>query len=109
MGLFEEAVCGDMLKSVVLNSIRPPSRLALKYLCDIAKGLSTLHNCNIVHASVKPSSIFIQEDNTAMLGELGRIEAEAARLTTSNYSKILIADAMPHTLIYWPPELLSAP
>jgi serine/threonine protein kinase len=71
--------------------------------------LSTLHNCNIIHGSVKPSSIFIQADNTAMLGELGRVEAEAARLTTSSYSKILIADAMPHTLVYWSPELLAAP
>ena len=37
--LFEEGLCGDMLKSVVLNSVRPSSRLALKYLCDVVKGL----------------------------------------------------------------------
>lgn len=109
MGIFEEATCGDILNSVVLNEVRPPTRLALKYLCDIAKGLSTLHNNNIVHGSVKPSSIYIQGDNTAMLGELGRTEAETARLTTSSYSKMLIAEAMPHTLIYWPPELLASP
>jgi serine/threonine protein kinase len=109
VGIFEEGVCGDILNSVVLNSVRPPSRLALKYLCDIAKGLSTLHNSSIVHASVKPSSIYIQADNTAMLGEIGRAEAESVRLTTSSYSKMLIAEAMPHTLIYWPPELLIAP
>jgi len=48
-----------MLKSVVLNSVRPSSRLALKYLCDIVKGLKTLHNSMIVHGSVKPSSIYI--------------------------------------------------
>lgn len=30
-----------------------------------------------------------------MLGELGRTEAEAARLTTQSYSKMLIAEAMP--------------
>jgi serine/threonine protein kinase len=109
VGIFEEATCGDILNSVVLNEVRPPTRLALKYLCDIAKGLSTLHNNNIVHGSVKPSSIYIQGDNTAMLGELGRTEAETARLTTSSYSKMLIAEAMPHTLIYWPPELLASP
>ena len=95
VGIFEEGVCGDLLNSVVLNSVKPPSRLALKYLCDIPKGLSTLHNTSIVHGSVKPSSIYIQADNTAMLGELGRTEAEAARLTTQSYSKMLIAEAMP--------------
>jgi len=59
VGIFEEGICGDLLNSVVLNSVKPPSRLALKYLCDITKGLSTLHNNSIVHGSVKPSSIYI--------------------------------------------------
>ena len=57
--LFEEALLGDMLKTVVLNPVRPSNRLAMKYLCDISKGLSSLHNCNIIHGSVKPSSIYI--------------------------------------------------
>ena len=79
--LFEEGLCGDMFKSVVLNSVRPSTRLAMKFLCDIAKGLLTLHNSSIIHGSVKPSSIYIQSDNTALLGELGRIELDAARHT----------------------------
>jgi len=53
----------------------------MKYLTDICKGLSTLHNSNIIHGSVKPSSIYIQSDNTAMLGELGKMELDAARHT----------------------------
>ena len=106
VALFEEGLCGDMLKSVVLNSVRPSSRLVSKYTCDIAKGLSLLHNCNITHGSVKPSSIFIQSDNTALLGELGKVELDAARHTHQLFSKVLIAEAMPHTLIYWAPEVL---
>ena len=79
--LFEEALLGDMLKTVVLNPIRPSNRAAMKYLCDISKGLASLHNCNIIHGSVKPSSIFIQSDNTAMIGELGKVELDSARHT----------------------------
>lgn len=94
------------MNSVVLNQVRPPSRLALKYLCDIIKGLMALHNTGIVHGSVKPSNIYISADNTAMLGEMGKAEAEHVRLTTLNYSKMLMAEAMPLTLIYWSPELL---
>lgn len=90
VGLFEEGLVGDMLKSVVLNPIRPSSRLCLKYLCDITKGLSTLHNSNIIHGSVKPSSIYIQQDNTAMLGEIGKIELDAARHSHQLFSKVLI-------------------
>lgn len=57
--LYEEALLGDMLKTVVLNPVRPSNRLAMKYLCDISKGLSSLNNCNIIHGSIKPSSIYI--------------------------------------------------
>ena len=109
VAVFEEGVCGDLLNSVVLNQVRPPSRLALKYLCDITKGLMALHNTGIVHGSVKPSNIYISAENTAMLGEMGKAEAEHARLTNLNYSKMLMADAMPQTLIYWSPELLQDP
>jgi serine/threonine protein kinase len=77
--LFEEALIGDLLRSVVFNPVRPSNRIAMKYLCEISKGLSSLHNCNIIHGSVKPSSIYIQSDNTAMLGELGKVELDSAR------------------------------
>ena len=107
VALFEEGLCGDMLKSVVLNSVRPSSRLAMKYLVDILKGLQILHNSTIVHGSVKPSSIYIQSDNTALLGELGKVELDAARHTHQLFSKVLVAEAMPHTLVYWAPEVLS--
>ena len=55
--LFEEGLLGDMLRTVVLNPVRPSNRLAMKYLCEICKGLSAIHNCNIIHGSIKPSSI----------------------------------------------------
>lgn len=107
VGLFEEGLCGDMLKSVVLNAVRPSSRLCLKYMCDMAKALITLHSGNIIHGSVKPSSIYIQADNTAILGEIGKVELDAARHTHQLFSRVLIQDAMPHTLIYWAPEVLQ--
>jgi hypothetical protein len=53
----------------------------MKYLCDISKGLASLNNCNIIHGSIKPSSIYIQSDNTAMIGELGKVELDSARHT----------------------------
>ena len=105
--LFEEGKIGDMLKSVVLNSVRPSSWMALKWLCDICKGLVTLHNSNVIHGAVKPSSIYIQDDNTALLGEIGKTELDSARHTHQLFSKVLIAEAMPHTLIYWSPEVLN--
>jgi eukaryotic-like serine/threonine-protein kinase len=79
----------------------------MKYLADVTKGLSTLHNCNLIHGSVKPGSIFIQDDNSAMLGELGKMELDTARHTHQLFSKVLIAEAIPQTLMYWSPEILT--
>ena len=42
-----------------------------------------------------------------MLGELGKVELDAARHTHQLFSKVLIAEAMPHTLAYWAPEVLN--
>lgn len=41
-----------------------------------------------------------------MIGELGKVELDSARHTHQLFSKVLIQDAMPHTLVYWAPEVL---
>jgi len=104
--LMEEGILGDMLHSVVQNPIRPSNRLCLRYLCDIAKGLIAIHNCNIIHGRVKPSSLYLDAGNNAMLGEFGKVELDSARQTHQLFSKLLIGEAIPHTLVYWAPELL---
>lgn len=42
-----------------------------------------------------------------MLGEISKSELDAARHTHQLFSKALIGDAIPHTLIYWAPEVLK--
>ena len=66
-------IYGDMLRTVVLNPVRPANRLVLKYLCDIAKGLVSIHSANLIHAAVKPTNIYISEKNIAMLGEFKKV------------------------------------
>jgi len=104
--MMEEGILGDMMTTVVHNPKRPPNRIALKYLCDITKGLIAVHNCNIIHARLKPSCIYLRSDNTAMIGEFGKTELDQARMTHQLYSKLLIREAIPKTLGYWAPELL---
>lgn len=95
-----------MASTVVRNPKRPTNRLALRYLSDIAKGLIAVHNCNIIHARVKPSAIYLDGNNTALLGEFGKVELDSARQTHQLFSKLLIGEAIPKTLVYWAPELL---
>eukprot|EP00164_Ancoracysta_twista_P003101 GFYU01004136.1.p1 GENE.GFYU01004136.1~~GFYU01004136.1.p1 ORF type:complete len:736 (-),score=254.85 GFYU01004136.1:493-2700(-) len=105
--LMEEGILGDVLSTVVKNPVRPSNRLALRYLCDIAKGLIAVHNCNIIHGRIKPSSIYLDANNTAMIGEFGKVELDSARQTHQLFSKLLIGEAIPKTLVYWAPELLK--
>lgn len=42
-----------------------------------------------------------------MLGEISKVELDAARHTHQLFSRALIGDAIPHTLIYWAPEVLK--
>jgi serine/threonine protein kinase len=79
--LFEEGILGDMSSTVVRNPKRPNNRLALRYLTDIAKGLIAIHNCNIIHARIKPSSLYLDSNNTALIGEFGKVELDSARQT----------------------------
>jgi serine/threonine protein kinase len=53
--------------------------MVLKYLCDICKGLSSLHNCGIIHGNIKPSSLYLSNENVVMLGELGKVKLDSAR------------------------------
>ncbi|KAG9389941.1 Protein kinase domain [Carpediemonas membranifera] len=105
--LEEEGILGDMWNMVVTNSRRPSPRHALKYACDIAKGLVAIHNCNIIHGKVRPAGIYLDAFNNAMIGEFGKTELDSARQTHQLFSKLLIGDAIPTTLVYWAPELLT--
>ncbi|GIQ86879.1 hypothetical protein KIPB_008809 [Kipferlia bialata] len=105
--LTEEGVLGDLRRTVVDNPVRPSATQCLLYGADLLKGISALHNVNIVHGRIKPVSVMLDAGNHAMLGELGRTELDSARQTHQLFSKVLIGDAIPHTLVYWAPELLT--
>ena len=53
--LEDEGVLGDLLNTVVLNPMRPSSKLVLRYMSDVNKALVVLHNSGVIHGGVKPS------------------------------------------------------
>ena len=77
--LYEEAVLGDLMSTVVLSNTRPSNRMVLKYLTDICKGLQSIHNCGLIHGSIKPSSLYLSSDNSVMIGELGKVKLDSAK------------------------------
>ncbi len=88
--LFEDGIYGDMLRTIVLNSIRPSNRIVLKYICEISKALVSIHNSKIVHAAIRPSNIYLNAENCAMLGEFKKVELDSARQTNQLFSKVLV-------------------
>jgi len=42
--LYEEAIFGDIMSSVVLNNTRPSVKMVLKWTIDLCKGLKAFHN-----------------------------------------------------------------
>ena len=68
--------------------------------------MSRIASEQIPHGSIKPSSLYLNNDNTVMLGELGKVKLDSARQTHTLFSRVLMADAMPKLLVYWSPELL---
>eukprot|EP00762_Andalucia_godoyi_P002754 ANDGO_04511.mRNA.1 Serine/threonine-protein kinase PAK mbt len=82
-------------------------RQSLKWCADLAKALIAFHSCNLIHARVRPSAILLDAHGSAMLGMMGRVELDAARQTHQLFSKVLIGQAIPQTLVYWAPELLK--
>jgi len=83
------------MSSVVLSNTRPSNRMVNKYVCDITKALSSLHNCGIVHGNIKPSKMYLNSNNEVMLGELGKVKLDSARQTANLFSRVLIQEAIP--------------
>ena len=68
-----KASYGDMVGTIMMNSILPSARIFLKYICDIAKALSLIHASNIIHGAVRPSNIYLCAGNQAKLGEFKKV------------------------------------
>ncbi len=55
-----------------------PKELALKWTMQVAVALHYLHQQHYIHRDVKPENIFIDEDDNAILGDLGVISLNIA-------------------------------
>jgi hypothetical protein len=109
VGLYREGVRGDLYEYAV---DRPDGRrlraLRVKLLgCNIASALRSFHNCNIIHASIRPRNIYVDEARVALVGEFGKVELDSLRYSHHMFSKLFIANAIHHKLAYWAPELIT--
>jgi hypothetical protein len=83
---------------------RPGLPDLLRLLRDAAKGLKELHDDNIIHCKIRPSSILIDGEGQAIIGLLGRAEVDHIRQFRALFKPEVLPTAIPRVLVYWPPE-----
>jgi serine/threonine protein kinase len=78
----------------------------MKYMCDLSKGLSVLHQSDTIHGGVRPSNLLINAKNDLVLGPIKKSELESMRKTRHLLSKFCIERYMKHYFIFWAPEVI---
>ncbi len=76
---------GPNLQQLIQEQGPLPIDQAGPLFLDALKGLSALHDANIVHRDIKPSNILVTRDGLGKLGDLGiaRVRGESGRTRTN--------------------------
>lgn len=105
--LTEEAIVGDLHKTIEINPLKPSTKTIMKYICDLAKGLSIMHQSGTVHGGVRSTNLFISGDNQLVLGRPKKSDLESLRKTRHLLSKFCIERYLKIYFIYWAPEVAT--
>jgi hypothetical protein len=71
-----ELLQGRTLKQVIRSGELDPPQLAAKVLEQVGDALGYLHSRNLVHRDVKPDNIFVCDDGTLKLMDMGLIKGD---------------------------------
>jgi serine/threonine protein kinase len=70
-----EYVEGKALTSYLGDRFVPPEK-RLKWLVDVARGLSAAHACGLLHRDMKPANVMVSSDGTAKVVDFGLAKKE---------------------------------
>jgi len=81
--LVMEYVEGQTLRELLKELERVPEELCRHVGCEIAKGLSAIHEAGVIHRDIKPENVLITEEHVVKVMDLGvaRLRDEAMRLS----------------------------
>lgn len=104
--LFEYCQYGNLDDFVFSRFKTFPRKRILKYLTDVAKGLSFLHHNDCVHGGIKIKNLLINRRNDCVLGQVKKCELESMRKTRQLMSAFTLDRNIKDYFMYWAPELL---
>ena len=81
--LVMEFVEGQTLRDLLKELERVPEELCRHIGCEVAKGLSAIHEAGVLHRDIKPENVLITEEHVVKVMDLGvaRLQDEAIRLS----------------------------
>ena len=59
-----------------LGDVPVPESTIWSFIVDVAAGLHHIHSNGLVHLDIKPQNIFLTEDGTLKIGDLGMVREE---------------------------------
>ena len=77
--------CGD-LESFILGGDAYPWGIRISMACDIAAGMSYLHQCDIIHRDLNTNNCLVKKDNSVVVADFGL--ARWSRSTKTNRSRL---------------------
>ena len=95
-----ELLVGQTLKEVIASGDFDPPQLAIKVVEQIGDALFYLHQRGLIHRDIKPDNIFVCEDGSLKLMDMGLIQGESLTVLTQT-------GAMMGTPAYMPPEQMG--
>lgn len=90
---------GDACQLITDSGGRLPVKRTMDIFLDCARGLNAIHAAGIIHRDIKPSNIFLADDGTAKIADLG-----LARSAAHNNTQITKKGMCVGTPAYMSPE-----
>ena len=109
--LVMEYVEGQTLRSLLDELERVPEELCRHIGCEVAKGLSAIHEAGVVHRDIKPENVLITEEHVVKVMDLGvaRLQDEAIRLSQAGRSWGRWSTRRPNSSVRWTAIRTAAP